>query len=128
MALSRGAEMGLDDQQTRELTVRSRRGLQRERIHAGELAKQILELKHQLECALHRRLRLIRVNVLPTRVIDGYFVDLRVVLHRAGTEGIEAAVDAVIELREVREVANNVRLRQLGQLRRPIPQISLRNQ
>ena len=42
-------------------------------------------------------------------------VDLRVELHRAGAERVHVRVDRPVELREAREVAHDVELRQLGQ-------------
>src|SRR5690242_13241553 len=47
-------------------------------------------------------------------------VEARVVLHRAGAERVEAAVDRVILLREPREVADHLRLAETGQADRAL--------
>ena len=48
----------------------------------------------------------------------GALVDARVVLHRAGAERVEAGVDAEVAVGQVREVAHDLVLGQLGQARR----------
>src|SRR5438477_8605133 len=50
------------------------------------------------------------------------FVDLRVVLHRAGAERIEAEVDVIVPRREPREVPNDIDLTQFGHGRNVTPQ------
>src|SRR5215467_8505363 len=48
---------------------------------------------------------------------DQALVDARVVLHRAGAERVEAGVDAEVTVRELGEVAQDLRLRDLRQTR-----------
>ena len=51
----------------------------------------------------------------------GFFVDLGIVFHCTRTEGVETGVNAVIELREIGIVANNVYLGDVTSLEQQIP-------
>jgi hypothetical protein len=55
------------------------------------------------------------MGVAPTRQGGGLLVDLGVVLHRAGAQGIELRVYREVLLREPREVPHEAELVQLGQ-------------
>ena len=106
-----------DDEQAGELAVGAGRRLQRGDVQAGDLGEPALELVHQLERALHQRLRLVRVQAGEAVEAGGRLVDARVVLHRARAERVAAAVHAVVERREPGEVAQQVDLADLGQAR-----------
>ena len=109
---------GADDEQAGELAVGAGRRLQRGGVQAGDLGEPALELVHQLERALHQRLRLVRVQPREAVEAGGDLVDSRVVLHGARAERVAAAVHAVVERREPGEVAQQVDLADLGQARR----------
>jgi hypothetical protein len=111
-------EVRVHEHQTRELALRSGCGLQRDRIEATDLGEDLLQAPHELERTLRPLLLLERVKSREAGQTDDHLVDARVVLHRAGAEGIEAGVDAEVAGRELREVAHELRLRDLGQPRR----------
>ena len=73
-------------------------------------------------CELERALRRVvvgeRMEVAEARQADEPLVDARVVLHRAGAERVEAGVDAEVAGRELGEVAEHLRLGELGEPRR----------
>src|SRR3989337_2004992 len=50
------------EQETRELSLGARRGLQRDRVHPADLRENLLELVEDAERALHRRWVLIRMD------------------------------------------------------------------
>ena len=107
-----------DDQQAGELAVGAGRRLQRGDVQAADLGEPALELVHQLEGALHQRLRLVRVQAGEAVQARGHLVHARVVLHRAAAERVAAAVHAVVERAEAGEVTQQVDLADLGQARR----------
>src|SRR5207247_6089029 len=90
-------------------------GLERDRREAGDLGQSVLELGAEPERALGALLILKRVQVTEAGECGEPLVDARVVLHRAGAEGVEARVDAEVACRELGEVAHEIRLRQLRQ-------------
>ena len=74
-------------------------------------------LPHELERSLGALVLLVRVEVAESGQPPDPLVDARVVLHRAGAERVEAGVDAERAVRERRDVANELRLGELGQAR-----------
>ena len=68
----------------------------------------------QFERALHRRLRLQRMNVAEARQPRQLFVDAGIMLHRAGAERIEPGVDGIILLRQAHVVSQGFRLAEAG--------------
>ena len=85
---------------------------------ARDLAQRLLELPHQLQRALGALGRLRRVQARVAGQRGDALVQLRVVLHRARAERVEAGVEVEVALREPVVVADDLRLGDLGQLRR----------
>ena len=90
----------LDEQQACEFAVRTCCGLERERVHTGHFAKQLSRFIQQFQRALRRLLRLKRMEPCKARQRRKGFIDLGVVLHRAGAQRIEAVVHAVDAMRQ----------------------------
>ena len=107
--------VGVHDQHAGEFSVRARGGLERNSREAADLFQPFLQCVHQREIALHGLDGLERMRDQETRQAAGVLVDLRVVLHRAGAERIEAAVHRVVEFAEVHVVAHNVHFGEFGQ-------------
>ena len=74
-----------------------------------------LQLVHQRQISLHGFHRLQRMREEKAGQSAGIFVDLRVVLHRARTQRIEATVHAVVERAQVHVVADDIDLSHFGQ-------------
>ena len=110
--------VGARQQHARELAVRAGARLQRDVREAGDLAQRLLELPHQLQRALGALGRLRRVQARVAGQRGDALVQLRVVLHRARAERVEAGVEVEVALREPVVVAHDLRLGDLGQLRR----------
>ena len=110
--------VGAGQQHARELAVRAGARLQRDVRQAGDLAQRLLELPHQLQRALGALRALRRVQARVARQRGDALVQLRVVLHRARAERVEAGVEVEVALREPVVVAHDLRLGDLGQLRR----------
>ena len=85
---------------------------------AADLRQRALQQPHQLERALGaaRVLRRVQAGV-PGQRRDP-LVELRVVLHRARAERVEAGVEVEVAAREPVVVADDLRLGDLGQARR----------
>ena len=86
--------------------------MQGDEVHSGDLREHLLELVGEREHALRGLVRLARMEVGEER--GSAVVDLGVVFHRARPERIHPSVHRVVELREVRVVADDLRLGQLG--------------
>ena len=110
--------VGARQQHARELAVRAGARLQRDVRQARDLAQRLLELPHQLQRALGALGRLGRVQPRVARQRRDALVQLRVVLHRARAERVEAGVEVEVALREPVVVAHDLRLGDLRQLRR----------
>ena len=102
-------------QQAGHLAARAGGRLQRGACHPGDLAERLLEPPQHLERTLGRLIRLQRVHALEPRERGDGLGDLRVVLHGAGAQRVEACVHAVVHLRQPRVVADQVDLGDLGQ-------------
>src|SRR5206468_11743282 len=92
--------------------------LQADAVQACDRLQDLLAPPHQLERALRAVLVLVGMKVREAGQRYEPLVDPRVVLHRAGAEWIEAGVDPEVASRELGEVAEDLRLRELRQPRR----------
>ena len=110
-------EVGANRQQSGELAVSPRGGLQRDRVQPDDLGQRLREGPEHLEEALHGVERLVRVHVRESRQARRPLVQSRVVLHRARAERIEAGVDAEVRVRERLIVAGDVDLGHVRQIR-----------
>ncbi len=111
-------EVRAHEHQAGELTLRAGSGLERAGVEAGHFDQRLLQPPHQLEGALSTVLFLVGMQVAEPRQHHQALVDPRVVLHGAGTEWIEARVDAEVARRELGEVSEQLGLRELRQARR----------
>ena len=116
LVLSAVGEVRVHEHEARQLALRAGRGLERHRVQAADLREDLLEPPHELERSLRAVLVLQRVKVGEARVADHDLVDARVVLHRAGAEGVEAGVDAEVASRQLGEVTHEL---ELGRFRKP---------
>ena len=113
---------GADDEHAQVLAVGAGRRHQAAGGEAGDLAERLLQVQQRAEQALDVGHVLLRVQVGQPRHRRDLFVEARVVLHRAAAQGVHAALDVVVEVRQRREVAHHLRLaegREIGGLRAP---------
>ena len=108
--------VGAHDQHAGQLAVGASGRLQGHPREAADLFEHFLQRVHQQQVALHRLERLERVGEGEARQAGGIFIHARVVLHGARAERIEAAVDAVVQLREVGKVADDAHFRYFGEV------------
>ncbi len=101
------AEICRRHHQRRQLAMRPGGRLQRTASKPGNFGEDLLHLKQQLQHALERFLRLIRMQIGQARQRRQPFVPLRVVLHRARAERIEMRVDRHVQCRQIRIVPDN---------------------
>jgi hypothetical protein len=120
LGLAAVGEVRAHQEQARQLALRPGGGLEGDRGQAGDLGEDSLQAPHQLEGSLRALLFLQRMEILEAGQVDDPLVHARVVLHRAGPERIEAGVNAERPRREVREVADQLGLGDLGEPRRPL--------
>ena len=111
-------EVGAEEHQPRQLALAPGRGLQRDRVEPRHLEQDVLQLPLELERALRGVVLDERMQVRESGQPDDALVDARVVFHRAAAERIEARVDAEVARRELREVAEHLRLGELRQASR----------
>ena len=111
-------EVRAHEHQPRELALRARGRLERDRVQPAHLGQDLLQAPHELERALRGLLLLVRMEVAEAGQVHDPLVHARVVLHRAGAERVEARVDAEVAVGERGEVAHEVGLRDLRQARR----------
>ena len=111
-------EVGAHEHQAGQLPLRSRGRLKGDGGQARDLGQDLLEAPHHLERTLSSVLLLERVQVAEAGQVHDALVDPRVVLHRARAERVEAGVDAEGARRDVREMTDELGLRDLGQARR----------
>ena len=109
---------GAGQEQAGELAVGAGRGLQADVRQAADLAEARLQEPHQLQRALGPRRVLGRVQPGVAGQRRDPLVEARVVLHRAGAERVEAAVEVEVAPREAVVVADDLRLGDLGQVGR----------
>ena len=110
--------VGAGEQHAGELAVRAGARLEADVREARDLAQRLLELVHQLQRALGALgvLRRVQAGVAGQR--GDALVQLRVVLHRARAERVEAGVEVEVALGEPVVVADDLRLGDLGELGR----------
>ena len=101
----------LDEQHAGEFAVCARGRLERDRVHAEDLAQLAAQNMQRLERALHR---FDPLELREARQRRHVLVDFGVVLHRAGAEGIEAVVHAVDALAKRRVVARQLIFTHMG--------------
>jgi hypothetical protein len=106
---------GTDGQQAAQLAVGAGLGAQGHGRHASQGLQPMGQAVHQLDRALHRRLRLQRVDVGEARQARHLLVQARVVLHRARAQRIQRQVDGVVLLAQAHVVAHGFRLGQARQ-------------
>ena len=111
-------EVGAHQHQPRQLPLRTGGRLERHGGQPGDLGEDLLEPPHQLQRPLRGLLFLVRMKVAEARQAGDALVDARVVLHRARAQWVEAGVDAERPVGQRREVADELRLRDLRQARR----------
>ena len=104
----------VDRHQSRQLTMGACIGLEGEMSQTREGTERLLQKDDEGTCACHRGFGLQGVQVLELGQRGHLLVDLRIVLHRTGAEGIEARIDTEVIVGEVRIVAHH---RQLVALR-----------
>src|SRR3569832_530955 len=100
--------------------MRAGLGRHRHRRHAGQGGQPLHQVGDEFEHALHRLLRLERVDVAEARQPRHLLVEARVVLHRAGAERIEPGIDRVVHARQAHIVTDYLRLREARQTDRPL--------
>ena len=99
-------ERRADRNHAAKLAMRAGLGRQRHRLHAGQLKQPAAQLLHQRERALHRLLRLQRMDVREARQPRHLLVQARIVLHGARAEREDAGVDGVVLLAQADVVAD----------------------
>jgi hypothetical protein len=91
----------VDGHQAREFTMGACVGLKGEMSQTSEFAERLLQHRHQSLGSLHRLNGLFGMQVLELRQSGHLFVDLGVVLHGTGAQGIEARIDTKVIVGEV---------------------------
>ncbi len=112
--------VGAGQEQAGQLAVRARRRLQRHVRQPGDLRQRALQAPHQVERALGVLGVLKRVEPRVPGQGGHALVQLRVVLHRARPERVEALVQVEVLRGERGVVAHDLGLGHLGQLRGPL--------
>jgi hypothetical protein len=120
-ALASILEVGAHEHQSCDLALRACRGLERNRVQTADLRENLLQPPLELERSLGPLLLLQWMQVAEARQRCDPLVHPGVVLHRAGAERIETAVDAERAHGELREMTEELRLGHLGQARRRSP-------
>jgi len=87
-----------DDQRAGQFALGARGGLQGNAGKSTDLLKPFLQGVHQVEVALNGIFRLAGMGQAKACEAAGDFVDLGVVLHCTGTQGVKAEVDGVVKL------------------------------
>ncbi len=106
--------IGTDHPQAGELAMGAGGRVEGDGIEAGDPRKRLLEFVHELEESLDRFLRKVGVRLGESGERGGHLVDLRVVLHRAGTERVETGIDPIVPLREAGVVPHDLHLVEFG--------------
>ncbi len=110
--------VGAAQQHPGQLAVRAGAGLQRHVRQAADLRQGALQVPHQLERPLGAARRLEGVQARVAGQGGDPLVQLRVVLHRARAQRVEAGVEVEVALAEPVVVAHDLGLGHLGQLGR----------
>ncbi len=126
-------ERGADAEQAAQLAVGAGLGAHRHAVHAGQLEQPLGKLVDHRQRALHRFLRLERMDVGETGQPRDLLVQARVVLHRARSEREQAEVDRVILPRQPGVMPHRLGLAEAGKADRTVagevadPRFDLRN-
>jgi len=87
-----------DHQDARQFSLGARRRLQGGPSHAGDRAEGLFQLPHEGQRALHLGDVLVGMQIAEAGHAGHLIVELRVVLHGARAQGVEAQVDGVIQV------------------------------
>jgi hypothetical protein len=93
-----------------KLAMRAGRGLQRDRIHAGDLDELLAQHLQDAQRALAHALRLIRMRLGQSHQPRHVLIHARVVLHGARAQRIHAVVHGIVPRRDARVVADDLDL------------------
>ncbi len=104
------------DEDARELAMGARGGLERDGVKTSNLRDHGLESEHEPDGALRGDRILQGVKVRKTRNARGGLIHLRVVLHRAGSQGIETGIHAIVHVGKTQVVAHDLGLSDLGEV------------
>jgi hypothetical protein len=118
LAFSSGPMVCARHEHAGQLALRPGRRLQADGGQAGDLLQQLGQQPLQLQAALCQRVGIERVRVGQARQPRRPLIDLGVVLHGARAEWVEAQVDGVVQVRQPVEMTQQVKLADLGQMRR----------
>ena len=105
--------IGAHQQNAGEFSVRPGGGLERDRLHAGDLDQALGERFEDAQCALRDFFRLIRMSIGQAFEAGNKFVNPRIVFHGARAKRIHAEVDRVVPGREACEVTDDLDLAHL---------------
>ena len=117
--------ISLDQQQAGELSVCSRRRLEREAGHARDLRQRLFGLLQHPQRPLHRMQRLERMDPGKAGQRSRAFIHPRIIFHGTGTERIKAVVHAVGFLGQFRIMSRQIDLRNFRKAQRFLPQVLL---
>ena len=106
----------VDGHQTRQFTMSTSIGLKGEVSKTREFAERLFQERHHCQRALYSLSRLLGVQILELGQGSHLLVDLRIVLHRTRTQGIETRIDTKVIVRQVRIVSYHRQFVALGQL------------
>ncbi|GBC76398.1 hypothetical protein HRbin07_00598 [bacterium HR07] len=101
---------------SRQLPVGSGGRLERDRVHAPNRAEIFPQFVHQLEGPLGEIIPLQGMGMGEPRQPRHIFVNSRIVLHGAAAQGIDAVIYPVVHAREFCVMADDLDLRDLGEL------------
>ena len=113
--ISPGIMVGADDQNTGQFSVSSCGWLKGDSIEPTDLAQPLLGFVHQSQGPLHGLNRLKWVDLAETRQAGNRFVDLGVIFHGAGSQGIEPGIHCMVQLGDIHKVAHDFIFRYLDQ-------------
>ena len=117
LQVATAAVVGPDHQNAGQFALGAGRGLESHGAHAADLGQGLLQLPQQLQRPLGQLVRGEGMQRDEAGQSGGPLVDLRVPLHGARAERIEARVDGVVELAQVDVMARQLRLRDFRQIR-----------
>jgi len=107
-------EIGANEHQAGKLSLGASRRLQAHMLHTADLGEHPFKPVEQGQGSLKQLWTSHRVNLRETGQARHHFVDLGIVLHRAGAERVELALDREISLREAREMTQDFQFSQFG--------------
>ena len=116
-------DCGLDRHHAAELAMRARLRRHRDGVHARHRQQGVGERLNDFERSLRRRDRLQWVDVGEARQARHFLVETRIVLHRAGAQGIKPGVDRVVVARQAHVMADRLRFGEAGQFGRALARV-----